>query len=241
MTAAGGGSEMRRSKNSSKHHAPAPLTRRWRSRWLTATLLTVFGLSFAQFGPGLMGMATASQPLVVYVGYMDTHSKAFSSNQPSPWPYKDSSSFIGSPCPNYPNATNCWDAAAIRLVNPTGSNVTKVKVQVIITTHTYSLWGSSDTVKAHGQLVLTETGKQDSENFDLTDFPPNAYNGGNKASCKNDGAIPKVKLTVGGTTTTYKDTGQVLNGHGADSGHCVNGSFVSTRVDESHPWVKIGG
>jgi hypothetical protein len=89
--------------------------------------------------------------------------------------------------------------------------------------------------------VLTETGKQNSENFDLSDFAPNAYNGGNKASCKNDGAIPEVKLTVGGTTTTYKDKGQILNTRGADGGHCVNGKFVSTRVDESHPWVKIGG
>jgi hypothetical protein len=232
---------MRRSKNSTKHHVPAVLASRWGRRSLSVAVLTVFGLLFAQFGPGLIGLATASQPLQVYVGYMDTHSKAFSSSQPNPWPYKDSSSFIGSPCPNYPNATNCWDAATVRLVNPTGSKVTKVKVEVIITSHTYSLWGSSDTVQAHGQLVLTETGKQNSENFDLSDFAPNAYNGGNKASCKNDGAIPEVKLTVGGTTTTYKDKGQILNTRGADGGHCVNGKFVSTRVDESHPWVKIGG
>jgi hypothetical protein len=232
---------MRRSENSTRRHAAAPLSRRWRLRWLSAIFLTLFGLGFAQFGPGLLGLATASSPLKVYVGYMDTHSKAFSSSQPNPWPYKDSSSFIGSPCPNYPNATNCWDAAAIRLVNTSGSKVTHVKVEVIITSHTYSLWGSSDTVQANGELVLTETGKQNSENFDLSDFAPNAYNGGNKASCKNDGAIPKVKVTIGGSTFTYKDTGQVLNTRGADGGHCVNGSFVSTRVDESHLWVKISG
>src|SRR5258705_12439122 len=49
-----------------------------------------------------------------------------------------------------------------------------------------------------------------------------------------------VKITVAGTTTTYLDNGQVLNGGGVDSGHCLNGKFVSGRMDESHPWVQIG-
>ena len=49
-----------------------------------------------------------------------------------------------------------------------------------------------------------------------------------------------MKITLGGSTTTYLDSGQVLNGGGVDSGHCVNGSFVSGRIDESHPWVQIG-
>ena len=49
-----------------------------------------------------------------------------------------------------------------------------------------------------------------------------------------------VKITVAGTTTTYLDNGQVLNGQGVDSGHCLNGKFVSGRMDESHPWVQIG-
>ena len=106
---------------------------------------------------------------------------------------------------------------------------------------TYGLWGSSQTVKAHGTLVLTETGSsQNSENFDLSDEPPNAYNGGLTASCANSGAIPNVKITIGGTTTSYLDTGQVLNTGGVDGGHCLNGKFVSGRMDESRPWVQIG-
>ena len=32
----------------------------------------------------------------------------------------------------------------------------------------------------------------------------------------------------------------MLNGGGVDAGHCLNGSFVSGRMDESHPWVQIG-
>jgi Fibronectin type III domain len=89
--------------------------------------------------------------------------------------------------------------------------------------------------------VLTETGSsQNSENFDLSDEPPNAYNGGLTASCANSGAIPNVKITIGGTTTSYLDTGQVLNTGGVDGGHCLNGKFVSGRMDESRPWAQIG-
>jgi hypothetical protein len=54
------------------------------------------------------------------------------------------------------------------------------------------------------------------------------------------GAIPAVSLTIGGATTTCMDSGQVLNGGGVDSGNCLNGAFVSGRMDESHPWVQIG-
>jgi Fibronectin type III domain len=106
---------------------------------------------------------------------------------------------------------------------------------------TYALWGSGQTVKAHGMLVLTETGSsKNSTNFDGSDFPPNSYNGGNTTSCANSGAIPNVQVTVGGVTTSYLDTGQVLNTAGVDISHCLNGKFVSGRMDESHPWAQIG-
>ena len=51
---------------------------------------------------------------------------------------------------------------------------------VTIGSSTYNLWGSDLTVKAHGTLVLTETGAQNSTNFDGSDFAPNSYNGGNR-------------------------------------------------------------
>ena len=189
----------------------------------------------------LTGAAASAAPgLDIYVGYMDTHTVGSSSKQPSPWPYKDASSYIGTPCSGYPTSTTCWDASAVRLVNPGGADITGVHVVVLIGSKTYNLWGSSLTVKANGTLVLTETGGQNSANFDGSDFPPNAYNGGNTASCANSGAIPIVRVTVGGVTTDYKDNGQVLNGGGVDSGHCLNGKFVSGRMDESHPWVQIG-
>jgi fibronectin type 3 domain-containing protein len=184
--------------------------------------------------------ASAATPLNIFVGYMDTHASGSSSNQPSPWPYTDPSSFVGSPCPNYPNDTTCWDASAVRLDNPGSTDVTGVQPKVLIGSSTYALWGSNLTVKAHGTLVLTETGIQNSTNFDGSDYSPNAYNGGNVASCVNSGAIPAVQIIIAGATTQYLDSAQVLNGGGVDAGHCLNGSFVSARMDESHPWVQIG-
>jgi len=101
------------------------------------------------------------------VGCFDTHSVPFSSNQPNPWPDRDSSSFVGTTCAKYPNDTTCWDASAIRLDNPGSTAVTGVQVAVVIGTKTYGLWGSNLTVKAGGMLVLTETGSsQNSEDFD---------------------------------------------------------------------------
>ena len=209
-------------------------------RNVTLGLAASLILALLQFAPGMIGTASAATPLNVFVGYMDTHTVPSSAKQPNPWPYTDPSSFDGSPCPNFPKDTTCWDASAIRLDNPGSTDVTGVHPVVKIGTRVYDLWGSNVTVKAHGTMVLTETGQQNSTNFDGSDYPPNAYNGGNTASCANSGAIPAVSLTIGGVMTTYMDSGQVLNGGGVDSGHCLNGSFVSGRMDESHPWVQIG-
>jgi fibronectin type 3 domain-containing protein len=210
-------------------------------RRVSAALVTVIGLSLSQLIPALASPASAASPLNVFAGYMDTHTVGFSSNQPNPWPYTDPSSFDGTPCPGYPNDTSCWDASAVRLDNPGSTNVTGVQVVVTMGTKTYALWGSNLTVKAGGMLVLTETGNSpNSTNFDGSDFPPNAYNGGNQASCVDAGDIPQVKITIAGTTTTYLDNSQVLNTGGVDGGHCLNGQFVSGRMDESHPWLQIG-
>ena len=62
-------------------------------------------LSLVSATLALTGTALAASPLNVFVGYFDTHTVPFSSNQPNPWPYKDPSSFVGTPCPNYPNDT----------------------------------------------------------------------------------------------------------------------------------------
>ncbi len=226
-------------KTSGLDHPTDAVRRRRQVRGGLGAVLAAAALAL-QGGLAVLAPASAATPLNVFVGYMDTHSAASSSKQPSPWPYTDPSSYVGSPCPTYPKSTTCWDAGAVRLDNPGGVDITGVRVVVAIGSKTYSLWGTSLTVKAGGRLVLTETGAQNSANFDGSDFSPNSYNGGSTASCVNSGAVPDVRVTIGTTTTSYLDSGQVLNGGGVDSGHCVNGSFVSGRIDESHPWAQIG-
>ena len=134
-----GGSVMLRSKPGKRW----PALRRVRT-----VLIIALGLSLSSLVPGLTGIASAASPLNVFVGYFDTHTVPFSSNQPNPWPYKDPSSFVGTPCPNYPNDTTCWDASALRLDNPGSTDVTGVSASVVIGTKTYALWGSNLTVKA---------------------------------------------------------------------------------------------
>ena len=232
---------MRPSVTGERHVASVRASRRRLLQRGSAALMIISGLMFSQFVPGVIGAASAAPRLNVFVGYMDTHSVGFSSKQPKPWPYTNSSSFIGTPCPNYPNTTKCWDAAAVRLVNPGSTKVTGVVVVVVVGSKTYNLWGSNRTVRANSMKVFTETGSSpNSENFDLSDQPPNSYNGGNPTSCANSGAIPHVRVTIGSSTTTYLDNGQVLNTGGVDARHCLNGQFTSKNLDESHPWVQIG-
>ena len=217
--------------------------RRHIAPWAAAILALLAVLA----GTGALALratsASADSGLQVYVGYMDTHSQPVPSpNSPSPWPYTDPASFIGTACPQWPTSSAynvCWDAAAIRLVNTTSSPVSGVSVKVVIsngtTTKTYSPWGGF-TVQANGQMVLTETS---SGNFDLSDKAPNSYNGGNTASCVNSGANPVVNVTAGGVTTGYTDTGQVLDTSGVDTRHCVNGVFTSAGKNESEPWTQV--
>jgi fibronectin type 3 domain-containing protein len=180
----------------------------------------------------------AVQPIAVYTGYMDTHTSSPTPNQPNPWPFTSPSNYVGSPCSGWPTSTTCWDAAAIRIDNPNSTPITGVHVIANIGGSIYDLWGSL-TVPAGGILVLTETGGQNSTNFDGSDFPPNAYNSGNFADCTNNGVVPIVSVTVGGATTSYFDTAQVLDGGGHDSGHCVGSTYVSGRMDESHQWTLV--
>ena len=217
----------------------ARASRQWVRRSVVMVVTAVVALT-VQSALVMVTTAHSATPLNVFVGYMDTHTLPSSSKQPSPWPLTDPTSYIGSPCAKFPNSTTCWDASALRLDNPGSVDISGVHPVVTIGSRTYNLWGTNLTVKAHGTLILTETGGQNSENFDGSDFSPNDYNGGNSASCVNSGAIPNVQITIAGSSTEYLDSGQVLNGGGADSGHCLNGTFVSSRMDESHPWVQVG-
>jgi hypothetical protein len=181
--------------------------------------------------------ASTGPRLKVYVGYMDTHTMPMSRRQPHPWPYRQPRHFVGSPCAHYGTSIQCWDASAVRLDNR-GPRPVRVHVTVLIGRRVYDLWGRR-VVRAGKRLVLTETGARNSQNFDGSDFPPNDYDGGNRASCENSGAIPRVRVQIGRATRVYRDRDQVLNTGGVDAGHCRHGHYVAQRRDESRPWSLI--
>ena len=52
--------------------------------------------------------------------------------------------------------------------------------------------------------------------------------------CTNSNIIPQIDVTVHGVTTTYADTGQILNTGGIDAETCRNGTNASTQ------WTAIG-
>src|SRR6478609_5661398 len=79
---------------------------RWMVRSAVAAVAGVAAL-ILQSVLAVLAPADAATPLNVFVGYMDTHSVASSANQPKPWPYTDPTSYVGSPCPAYPNSTTC--------------------------------------------------------------------------------------------------------------------------------------
>ncbi len=67
--------------------------------------------------------------------------------------------------------------------------------------------------------------------MDTSDIGPGGSNYTNH--CNQDHVTPTVDVTVDGTTTTYIDSGQVLNTGGFDVGGCPKGS------NESHSWTAV--
>ena len=88
----------------------------------------------------------------------------------------------------------------------------------------HDIWGRNLTVPAHGTLITTQTVQF---NFDTSDD--------RGATCTPIGTIPHVLVTIGGVTTTYNDTSQILNTRDIDLAACPGGP------NESHAWERIGG
>ena len=204
-------------------------------------LMAALVAALLALGIGAPADAGLRPRLRVYVGYMDTHTRPSSPRQPRIWPYRKHRRFVGSPCRHYGRSQDCWDAAAIRIDNPGDRPIRRVRVTVVVRDHKYRLWGRRR-IAAHSRLVLTETGPQNSENFDLSDQAPNDYNGGGKTSCENSDVIPRVKIRIGHRRVrVYRDKRQILNTGGVDRGHCRHGHFITERRDESHRWVRVWG
>src|SRR5713226_4510987 len=123
--------------------------------------------------------------------------------------------------------------------NTTGANITGVHVVLVIGPAVYDLWGSNLTIPAGNSLILTQT-NDTTANIDTSDYAPNPYSAFQASGVyptsdcfPPSSSIPTVNLTIGSTTYTYYDNGQIINTRGSDWAHCVGG-------DESQTWTAIG-
>ena len=164
--------------------------------------------------------AAPAGSLLVEVGY------AGNTVFPSGWYGTPGVNFVGTgPVCCTSNNLVGWDAGAIRITNPTAIPVTIGSISVGIGPASYSLW-SNITVPANGTLVVTQNNQF---NFDTSEsagfgcFPPVPE-------------FPIVHVTIGGTTTDYVDSQQILNTGGTDTGVC---SYYGNFIEEGHDWVRV--
>jgi len=196
---------------------------------VTLTVTDTGGLTST---PVSVPVTVSTQPagtLAVYVGYYSTHHPDEPKPKPSPWMGSPGVVFVGTP----DSPSGGWDTCGLRIDNNSGSSVT-VTATVDIGSYHFALWGSRS-IPAGQKLILAQTGF---ENFDGSDTSPAGCYGCDPKWCltKVVSTVPVVNLTVGGVTTRYYDSGQVMNTKGADGAGCppING-----RRDESQNWVQI--
>ena len=176
--------------------------------------------------------AAASSNIGVWVAYADSL-RADPANFPTPWAGSPRTTFEG--CA--PVSACVYDGGAIRIVNNSGNTVHVGGVTLHIDTCTYTGWPAADLAPG-ADLIVTQlqsgapggcTGP--TPNFlDSSDIGPNSstYTG----VCTPDGILPTVDITVDNVTTSYTDSGQVLNTGGLDAGTCLG--------NESIQWTTIG-
>ncbi len=202
-----------------------------KGRWWRVAFGALLSLIVGGSLVGAAVPAAAQSTIGVYVSYADSF-RADATNFPTPW--------LGAPntvvegCA--PIAACTYDAGAIRIVNNSPSQVTVNSIAVHLDTCTYTGWPSA-VLDPGADLIVTQlstgegvgcTGPTPST-FDTSDIGPKSSD--YVLNCTPDGLVPLVDVTVDGTTTTYADSGQVLNTGGVD-GACSG--------NESTQWTKIG-
>jgi PKD repeat protein len=199
---------------------------------VTLTATDTGGLTSTPVTAPVTVSATPPPPngtLSVYVGYYDTHHADETHPKPNPWSGASGVVFVGTP----DSPSGGWDSSTLRIDNNSGSSVTLTATVDIGSNH-YALWGSR-TIPAGQKLILAQTGFQ---NFDGSDTSPAGCYGCDPKLCltKVVSTVPVVNVTVGGVTTRFYDSGQVMNTKGADGAGCppING-----RRDESTNWVQV--
>jgi hypothetical protein len=193
------------------------------------TLVTGLGILSLVTAVSSAVPASAQSGIQVFVGYADIL-RADATTFPTPWDGSPQTTFYG--CA----PTTCtYDAGGVRIVNNTGSTVTVDSIKVHVDTCTYGGWPSA-TLPPGADLIVTElptgtrVGCPGPVQMDTSDVGP----GGSDYSlvCTPDGLVPTVEVTINGQTTTYADSGRVLNTGGID-GACFGNN-------ESTQWTAIG-
>jgi hypothetical protein len=195
--------------------------------WAAAAL--TFGTAAAAVSIAVTPVAAASST-TVFVGYAD--SARAGGEFPNPWNGAPNLVFDG--CS--PQSSCTFDSGAIRVRNDNATPVSVDQVSVHIGTCNY-VWGGAMypvSLPPGGSLVLTQRASveapgctgPDPSTFDSSDIP-------SQGNCTNDGILSTIDVTIDGTTSSYTDSGQVLNTGGIDPADCSNS-------DESTQWVKVG-
>lgn len=205
------------------------------------SILTVMTVAFITFVATLTVAHAAPPSLDVWVGYVDsTHG----SPSQFPVPFGPGSGVTYDGCAPI---TSCqFDGGAVRLVNNTGGTVHLDYVTIDFGGCIFDLWSHNVDLANGDQLILVQTASgagngctvgtnTSSQTMDSSDFGPSgaAWAG----NCSQSGVIPQVTVSVGGTATTYKDTGQVLNTGGEDQADCHN---IGPGTSENTQWQEIG-
>ena len=174
--------------------------------------------------------AVGGPPIAVHTGYYDTHHPDRPRPKPDPWSESPGVVFVGVP----DTPTGGWDSSCLRVDNLSGTTLSGVVVTVDIAANHYTHW-ATNSIPANGQLILAQTAF---ENFDGSDTNPAGCFGCDPAECltRIQSTVPVVHVTIGGITTDYFDTGQILNTHGVDAAGCPG---TPGRLDESESWTRI--
>jgi hypothetical protein len=156
---------------------------------------------------------SAKADFAVQVGYADDlrPSPFF----PSPWQGSPNVVFVGA-SPNI-------DAGAVRIDNtgPAAFTIQNMVVDSFGDGASFAIWGGSLPLTLNpGQMaIFTQTTQY---NFDTSDDQGS-----------NPNALPQVHITIGGVTSTFVDSAQVLNTEGTDH-------LAASGLNESHQWRPIG-
>lgn len=203
-----------------------------RQRSSGASRFVLLGVFTALIIGSLISTATpaAASGISVYVGYADSgHTDPHTF--PAPWSGSPQTTFLG--C--QPPADCVFDSGGVRVVNTSSSPLTVDAIAIHVSTCTFTGWPSA-VIAPGAEVIATQMAPTiavscgGTANVDTSDIGPGGIN--YAGHCTPDGILPVVDVTINGTTTSYTDSGQVLNTGGFDKGGCVG--------SEATQWTLIG-